>query len=94
MAQCPPPYASGYSMGEGVSRFLGVRRIFAQISPNLPEKNSTENDLQKTTACHFMCGAFFSIKALQAPFLPKFHPNLPKFLLTCPKRTEWKHDPQ
>jgi len=47
----------------------------------LPEKNSKENDLQKqTTAFHFMLGAFFQINALQAPFLPKFPPNLP----TCP----------
>jgi len=25
-----------------------------------------------------MLGAFFQIKALQAPLLPKFHPNFPK----------------
>jgi len=31
-----------------------VRRIFAQISPNLPEKNSKE-----TTAFHFISVAFF-----------------------------------
>jgi len=66
-------------IGVGAGKFLGVRRIFAQITPNLPEKNSKENDLQKTTTFHFMLGVFFQIKALQAPSLSKFPPNLPKF---------------
>jgi len=35
------------SIGVGAGKFLGVRTIFAQISTNLPEKNSKENDLQK-----------------------------------------------
>jgi len=49
-----------------------VQKIFAQISPNLPENNSKENDLnKKTTAFHFPLSAFFQIKALQTPFLPK-----------------------
>ena len=39
---------------------------------------------KKTTAFLFMLGAFFQIKALQAPFLPEFP-------LTCPKRTKLKH---
>jgi len=33
---------------------------------------------------------FFQIKALQAPFLPNFPPNLPKFPLTCPKEN-WRN---
>ena len=41
-----------------------------------------------------MLGAFFQIKAFQASFLPRFHPNLPKFRLTWLKRTKWKHDLQ
>ena len=32
--------------GVGTGKFLGVRRIFAQISPNLPEK-TPKNDLLK-----------------------------------------------
>jgi len=32
--------------------------------------------------------------ALQAPFLPKFHPSSPKLLLTCPKAAKIKHDRQ
>jgi len=48
----------------------------------------------KTTAFHFVLGAFFQFKALQAPFLPKFPRNLHKFPLIFPKRTEWKHDLQ
>jgi len=39
------------------------------------------------TAFHFMLGPFFQIKALQAPFLPKFP-------LNYPKRTKQKHDLQ
>jgi len=41
-----------------------------------------------------MLGAFFQMKALQASFLPKYPPNLPKFPLTCPKRTKQKYDLQ
>jgi len=74
-----------YHIGLVAGKFLGVRRIFAQISPNMPEKYSEENDLpkkkQKTNAFLSMLGAFFQIKALQAPFLPKFS-------LTCPKTTK------
>jgi len=33
---------------------------------------------------------FFQIKALQASFLPKFNPNMPKFPLTCPKEN-WRN---
>jgi len=34
-------------IGVGAGKCLGVRRIIAQISPNLLVKNSKENDLQK-----------------------------------------------
>jgi len=51
------------------ANFWWLRRIFAQIFPNLPEKNPKEIELTgKTTALV----AFFQINALQAPFLPKF----------------------
>jgi len=35
---------------------------------------------------------FTGRNALQEPFLPKIHPSFPKFLLTCLKITEMKHD--
>jgi len=70
-----------------------VRRISAQISPNLPKTNCKENDLQKLKKNYCISlGVFFQNKALQAPFLPKFHPNLPKFPLTSLKKTTLKLD--
>jgi len=87
-------YSSLYNIVVGTGKFLRVRRIFAQISPNLPDKNSKENDRQKNWCISFHVGHIFQIKALQAPNLPKFPPNLSKFPLTCPKRTKWKHDHQ
>jgi len=60
------------TIGVGAGKFLGVWRIFAQISLNLPEKYSNENDLQKMTAFLFMLGVFFQMETRQAPFLPKF----------------------
>jgi len=38
----------GLSKGVGAGKFLGVRTNFAQISTDLPEKYSKENDLQKS----------------------------------------------
>jgi len=67
-------------VGVGADKFLGVRRNFAQISPNLSEKSSKENDLKKTIASHFKLGAFFLFEALQAPFLPKFPQTCPDFV--------------
>jgi len=60
-------------IGVGAGKFLGMRRIFAQTSPNLPEKHSKENDFKKRL--QFML--------VPASFLPKFYPNLPKFSLLC-----------
>jgi len=71
-------------IGVGVGKFLWVRRIFAQISPNLPEKYSKQNCLQKNDCISFYVWhifsnqklgtfqTFFQINVLQAPFLPKF----------------------
>jgi len=42
------PEISGYFIGVGAGKFLRVRRIFAQISPNFPEKNTKQNDIKKT----------------------------------------------
>jgi len=45
----------------GAGKFLGARRIFAQISPNLPEKTSKENAFQKKNDCiSFHFGRIFS----------------------------------
>jgi len=72
------------TIGVGAGKFLGVRRIFVRISPNLPEK----------LLCHFLCkhflkqtffwdelykrssfckrlAPFFQIKPRWAPFLPR-----------------------
>jgi len=43
-------------IGEGAGNFFGVRRIFARILPNVPEKNSIKSDLQKK-ALHVILGA-------------------------------------
>jgi len=59
-------------------QIFGGAKDFVQISRNFPEKNSKENDLKKMTAFIPFWAHFFQIKALQAPFLPKFP-------LTCPK---------
>jgi len=72
-----------FCIGVGASKCLGVRRIFAQISLNFPEKSSKKRD---SISSHV--GRIFKNQtALQASFLPKFPPNLP-FPLTCLKRTK------
>jgi len=53
------------SIGVGAGKFLGMRRMFAQISPNLPEKNSKKKRSSKKTAFHFILGDFFSNHAHQ-----------------------------
>ena len=54
-------------IGVGASKFLGVRKIFARISPNLPEKFSSIVGRQ-----------FFKIKQRWAPFLSVFLGSLPR----------------
>ena len=34
----PPKFWAGYAINVGASKFFGVQRIFARISPSLPEK--------------------------------------------------------
>jgi len=75
----------------GADKFLGVRRILAQISTNLPEKESKENDFHKKRL-HFTGRIVFQSEAVQAPCLPKFHQNFPKFPFNCPKITKLMHD--
>jgi len=72
------------NIGVEAGKFLGVRRIFAQISPNLPEKHSKENDLQdKRLHFDFEC-YFCKIKAHTA-ILRRYSHILPKFPhIFCP----------
>jgi len=76
-------YSSLYNIVVGTGKFLRVRRIFAQISPNLPDKNSKENDLQKNWC--ISCGAHFSNQSTSStkfaqisPKLVQISPNLPE----------------
>ena len=65
-------------IGVGAGKFLGVRRNFAQISPNLPEKNSKENDLKKTIASHLKMCAFFSNRSTSSTIFAQISLNLPE----------------
>ena len=72
-----------YLLGVGASKRLKVRRIFTQISPNLPQntpKKTNSKKNKKTTTFLFMLDAFLQIKTLQTPFLPKFPQTFPKKL--------------
>jgi len=66
------------------AHFWGVRRIFAQISPNLPKKMTFKKRNEYISSRVGRLGAFFEIKALQVPLLPEFS-------LTCRKELK-KHD--
>jgi len=87
--QCKPWKPIAFHRCRSRQSFRGGKD-FAQISRNFPEKNSKENHLKEWL--HFIPFRehFFQIKALQAPFLPKFPPNLPKFPPTCPKKN-WRN---
>jgi len=68
----------------GASKFLGVQRIFAQISPNLPKKLFSN-----------FCWPFFGVASKNglhlifckrwAPFLPRFSGILPWISMILPK---------
>jgi len=58
---------------------LGVRRVFAQIPPNLPDKNSAEIDLQNKTIVFFSNqGTSSTIFGHILPKLSQISPNLPE----------------
>jgi len=57
-------------MGVGAGKFLGVRRIFARILPNLPGK-TPKKVTSKKISCHFG-RHFFPIKVCRASFLLVF----------------------
>jgi len=83
-------------MGVGAGKFLGVRRIFARISPNLRQKfwatfsgkifshsNCFWDDLQ--IGLHVILntlGTIFSNQSTWAPFLPVVSESLPRFSVT------------
>ena len=69
-------------IGVGAGKFLGVRRVSAQICPNLPGKSSKEIDLQKKNDCPFFKSMHFK------------HHFPPNFAQTCPKKGKLKHDHQ
>ena len=78
----------------GAGKFLGVRRIFARIFPNLPEKflghflceeflMTTVFGMtsKKRSSCdsEHVWRHFFQTKVRWAPFLPVFSGSLPRF---------------
>jgi len=65
-------------IGVGVGKFLGVRRIFAQISPNLPENYSKQNYLQKNDCISFYVGRIFSNQSTSSTIFAQISPNLPE----------------
>jgi len=72
------------NIGVGAGKFLGVRRIFSQISPTLPEKYSKENDLQKNDCTSLHVGRIFSNQSTSSTIFAQIYR----------KRTKWKHDLQ
>ena len=83
-------FAIGYARGGQTHRrrsrqIFGVQRIFVQISSNLPEKKQSKwlQKKDKNDWISFYFGRIFQMKALHAPFLPKFP-------LTCPTKTKSK----
>jgi len=74
----------GCIIGAGAGTFLGVRRVFAQNSPNCP-KNPKEVISKKINAFLFMFGVFFETKehfkrhfAQISPKLAQVSANLPE----------------
>jgi len=66
-------------IGAGAGKFLWMRRNFAQISPNLPEKYSKENDLQENDCISFYVGCIFSNQNTSSTIFAQIS-------LTCPKK--------
>ena len=77
----PPSYVLGNSdwwlcgIGVRAGKFLGVRRIFAQISANLTEMKRTSKKTTKTTALHWAQGTSTTIFAQISPKLAQISPN-------------------
>ena len=58
---------------------------FAQISPNLPEKELKKYDLQKKKRLHFDFGSHFCKIKAQKAILRRFSHILPKFTHILPR---------
>ena len=68
-----------------------VRIILAQISANVPEKESKENDLHKKNDC-ISLGALFSNRGSLSTIFAQISSKLPQFPFNCPKTTKLMHD--
>jgi len=62
------------------TKFWGFKGFLPKFHQTCPNKMTSK----KTDCISIHVGCIFSN---EVPFLPKFHPNLPRFSLTCPKRT-------
>jgi len=49
-----------HHIGERAGTFFGLRRIFARILPNLPEKSSIKKRPPKRKLLHVILGAIFA----------------------------------
>jgi len=68
-----------YVIGVGAGKYMGVRRIFAQISLNLPQKSFKENDLPKKRLPLFSCWVHFvKSKHTSTPKHTQISPTLPE----------------
>jgi len=67
-------------------QFLGCVKDFCQNFSKLPKKITSKKEKNDCISFHF--GRIFKIKAHQAQFLSKYPPNLPKYALTCQKKTK------
>jgi len=65
------------NIGVGAGKLEGVRRIFAQISPNLPETYSKENDLQKNDCISVHVGRVFSNQSTSSTIFDQTCSNFP-----------------
>jgi len=71
--------------GVGAGKFLGVRRNFARIIPNLPKKYFKKSDVQKKTAFHVNPGAtIFKSKHVGRHFCSGFQEVLEGSQRFCP----------
>jgi len=81
--EIPKPVAVQHT-GEGAGNFFEVRRIFARILPNVPEKISIKSDLQKeSSSCYFgrrrapfllrFCEGLYKFAQISPGFFPNFH---------------------
>ena len=73
----------------GVGKYFCVRRIFVQISPNVPDKCSKQNYLRKTDCISFYVWWIFSNQSTSSTIFARISPNLPRknYLKMWPSKT-------